>query len=290
MKFIEDEKFVQLTQDMSDAVFGTRVINSRIECFSCKRAGGDKKYAHELGRKFMHEIEISDAQQQDQLQRERSEGIPSSSFPPSSSSSLKPCLTAKPGDSSAATDRLSSSPLGDFHRTVTRRLLTDLILTLNASFPDYDFSDARPDQFLRLRSHATAVHRANERLSEFVASRSRGPEFLHDLWRAIDDVVLLKDSEIYSYDPEDTDFLSCALTDGGGEADRCSPRDNALWSFNYFFVNKALKRIVLFTCVQSMLCDHDPDGAHNYDHPSDGEDDHHHPTMEFDLEHAVSLP
>jgi len=61
MKFIEDDKLIQLTQELSNIVYGNRVVNGRVECFSCKRAGGDKKYAHELTEKYLHEIENSDA-------------------------------------------------------------------------------------------------------------------------------------------------------------------------------------------------------------------------------------
>lgn len=283
MKFIEDEKFVQLTQDLTDAVFGTRVINGRIECFSCKRAGGDKKYAHELAEKFTKEIEISDAQWKEALTKNSGNsddgGVDKRrndvAHFANKSSSLRVLRKGRSSSAGSLSD-LSTSPLGDFHRPVTQRLLTDLILTLNASFPDYDFSSARPDCFQRLRSSTFAVNRANEKLSDFALSE-KGPEFLNDLWRAIDDVVLLKETEIYSFDPEDDsdcEFLS-ALTDGG-EA-RCS--SDALWSFNYFFVNKILKRIVLFTCVQSSLrCD-------AYDSGLEVGPESSYSQVEFDLQH-----
>lgn len=44
---------------------------------------------------------------------------------------------------------LGSSPLGPLSESTTRRLLIDLISTMNASFPDHDFSSLRPDQFTR---------------------------------------------------------------------------------------------------------------------------------------------
>lgn len=50
-----------------------------------------------------------------------------------------------------------------------RRLVTDLILTLNASFPDYDFGDARPSDFCTL-SVPEAMRRINENMSEFVST------------------------------------------------------------------------------------------------------------------------
>lgn len=53
------------------------------------------------------------------------------------------------------------------------------------------------------------------------------------LWSAVDDEVNLSECDIYSYNPD----LS---SDPFGEP-------GCLWSFNYFFYNKRLKRIVFFT-------------------------------------------
>ena len=251
--------------------------------------------------------------------------------------------------SSSNTDALhshgyfSNSSLGDFHEMGTRRLMTDLILTLNASFPDYDFGSFRPDHFIRFSSATAAVNRVNERLSEFAAtlpanthgygrsmmdgvgygygpssSRDTGSVFLQKLWAAIDDVIVLNDCEVYSYVPPAGDndddplgFLTETLAPGGAgggggglvnvsngtssgaiaatatrmstsvvgssgleavsdpavssqqSADATASQGGntavgasmPLWTFNYFFVNKSLKRIVLFACVQTMQND-----------------------------------
>jgi len=253
MKFIEDDKLIQLTQELRDVVFGTRIINGRIECFSCKRAGGEKKYAHELSEKYLHEIENSDAQihQARSISPEKDRKVKSSLRKSRSSSVL------------GSTSRLSTSPLGDFHESVTQRLLTDLILTLNSSFPDYDYSLVRADQFARIRSAKSAMNLANEKLSEFLAAE-KGPEFANDLWSAIDDVIMLKECEIYSYVPADTsdEFLSALR----GDHEPSCPTTAALWSFNYFFVNKPLKRIVFFTCVSCLKNENFNQYTEHYDH------------------------
>ena len=58
---------------------------------------------------------------------------------------------------------------------------------------------------------------------------------IHDkLWVTLNKEINLVDCDIYSYNPDLT-------SDPFGE-------DGSLWSFNYFFFNKKLKRIVLFTC------------------------------------------
>ena len=54
------------------------------------------------------------------------------------------------------------------------------------------------------------------------------------LWGTIDEEISLNNCLIYSYRP---DFCS----DPYGE-------EGTLWSFNYFFYNRLLKRLVFFTC------------------------------------------
>jgi hypothetical protein len=142
--------------------------------------------------------------------------------------------------------------------------MTDLILTLNASFPDYDFSNIRPSHFSRSPSSSVAVNRTNERLSELAACTPQGANFLPQLWNAIDDVINLNESDVYSYVPpsrdDDDDPLSF-LTDSLDGTDSAMP----LWTFNFFFVNKSLKRILLFTCVQTMRTEVEMDELNDED-------------------------
>ncbi|KAJ2505228.1 RNA polymerase III-inhibiting protein maf1 [Coemansia sp. RSA 1939] len=54
------------------------------------------------------------------------------------------------------------------------------------------------------------------------------------MWDIIDDAIKLDDCEVYSYTPE-------------AESDHYD-EEAPVWSFNYFFFNKSLRRIVFFTC------------------------------------------
>jgi len=54
------------------------------------------------------------------------------------------------------------------------------------------------------------------------------------LWAAVEDEISMNECDIYSYNPD-------LASDPFGE-------DGCLWSFNYFFYNKKMKRIVFFTC------------------------------------------
>jgi len=235
MKYLEDEKLTKLTQELTDVVCGTRVINGRIEAYTCKRAGSDKKYAHSLAERYESEV------------------VSSSALPFESSSPY------------------ANGSLGNFQDSSTRRLLTDLILTLNASFPDYDFGNVKPGNFRKLASTKIAISRANQNLSEL--AQKKPPGFLNLLWRSVDEVVVLNECKVYSFHPDGegaddgSDPYTSTTTTTSSRNGLLPPNSSnkdfdmdhphelgaALWSFNYFFVNKTLKRILFFTCVQSCL-------------------------------------
>jgi hypothetical protein len=147
---------------------------------------------------------------------------------------------------------------------------TDLILTLNMSFPDFDFGAVRPTDFAH-PSVKSAVDRINRCLSDVALYRE---SFLTELWSSMDSVIHLSDCDVYSYQPNDGDafFLTQTLTEDSmllgndNTMGHCSTPDKTtgdsslqsqqppttIWSFNYFFVNKTAKRILFFTCVESM--------------------------------------
>lgn len=320
MKFLESGSLAQLTAQLTDATIFERVINGRIEAFTMKRAGTDKKLAHELGEKYRGEIKAEETEfstRIQNMQRSRSESLASIgsidgvSLPipklSPNQNTISPKLmlynppspkpkrvridtTKRPRSYSTGTAPLcalpsgmpkspalrtrsdsfdvkrsisttfpySNSPLGDFHESCTQRLMTDLILTLNSSFPDYDFSNTRPSHFSRLPSPRIALNRAGDKLSELAASSPDKANLLSQIWLAIDDVITLNETEVYSYippnrddDDDPLDFMTETL-DGSDAA-------VLLWGFNFFFVNKSQKRIVFFTCIQTMRTETETD-------------------------------
>uniref|UniRef100_A0A2C9LEN2 Repressor of RNA polymerase III transcription MAF1 homolog n=1 Tax=Biomphalaria glabrata TaxID=6526 RepID=A0A2C9LEN2_BIOGL len=70
--------------------------------------------------------------------------------------------------------------------------------------------------------------------SLFAAAGDRFGAFRQQLWSAVDEEICLKDCYIYSYNP---DLSSDPFSE-----------DGCIWSFNYFFYNVKLKRIVFFSC------------------------------------------
>lgn len=83
---------------------------------------------------------------------------------------------------------LSSSPLGPLSESSTRTLLIDLIITMNASFPDYDFSALRPEQFQRNRDLGAVINHINGHLADLDQSdigfnAASGKTFLGEIWK-----------------------------------------------------------------------------------------------------------
>lgn len=126
----------------------------------------------------------------------------------------------------------SMSGDGALCNVVSRRTLFHLISTLNVSFPDYDFSSAGADEFSREPSLNMVVANIDTYLS--AADGEQYNNVRSSLWSALDTEIVLRECDIYRYNPD-------LHSDPFGE-------DGCLWSFNYFFFNKKLKRIVFFTC------------------------------------------
>lgn len=237
MKYLENEKLTELTAELSDAVLGQsdRVINGRIEAYTMKRAGNDKKFAHALGQRYVAEIEEMEHALAATVERGRKRSCSAVSIAEVSASSSaskkkKQCRSRSHSFDFTLDNGFSSkTTLGDFNELATRRLMTDLILTLNASFPDYDFSNVKPSQFEKLKIQVVR-NRIYEKLSELAAFKSE--DWLVELWTAVNDSIDLRECDIYSFEDD--------------------LEDSALWSFHYFFVNKSLRRVVFFTCSEKL--------------------------------------
>ena len=134
-------------------------------------------------------------------------------------------------------DLYSTSPLGSMHQPKVRRNLINMIITMNAAFPDYDFRSLKAEHFVRRFDHNDVVKTVNGHLAIIAdPGDSRSDTFIDDMWRTIDKAISIKASKIWSYVPE---FIK-----GDPFADA-----NALWSFNYFFYNEEKKQILYFRCL-----------------------------------------
>jgi len=205
MKYLDITSFLDINSLLSNLDAGESIISGQIEAYSCKKVGSDKKLRKELEHQF----------------EELSKSPSKLSKSPS-----------KLSTSSDAHNPLSVSPFGPLSGNASRKTFLYLIATLNASYCDYDFSHATPEQFRKEPNQHMIINSINTTLAGVV------PDFNSDvkdkLWSAIHKEVDLPKADIYSYI---SDMTSDPFMEEG-----------VIWSFNYFFYNRALKRIVFFKC------------------------------------------
>ena len=132
---------------------------------------------------------------------------------------------------------LSASPVGPLTEAGSRRTLIYLLLTMQHIYPDYDFSLLRAHNFSKEKGPERVKANVDTLLLETTkawANENGGDlSFSEQLWSAVDKVINMYECDIYSYNPDESDPF--------GE-------DGYIWSFNYFFYNKKMKRILYFSC------------------------------------------
>ncbi|XP_012941235.1 repressor of RNA polymerase III transcription MAF1 homolog isoform X2 [Aplysia californica] len=238
MKLLENAKLEAINSALCmDLDNCNTYIEGRLESYSCKMAGNDKRLF-----KTMNEEN-----------REAPGGLqalsPSVAFGYASSTS--------PIGTEPYTHAVGSHEEGGILcDTISTKTLFYLISTLNASFnPDYDFSAAKSAEFSRETSLEWVVQNVNSAL--MAAAGDKYGAFKQQLWSSLDDEICLKDCYIYSYNP---DMSSDPFSEEG-----------CIWSFNYFFYNVKLKRIVFFSCRAKRKDTMEMDGDMDFSY--DGNDD-----------------
>lgn len=202
MKFIENQDLEDLSRELSSKQVGLNILRGRIEAIQVDEPTSSNDDSESC------EFNVFDPHS-----RKRSSSLGNYSF-------LRPA-------------RKRSSSVGDLSEPSNQHLFTQIIATLNESFPDYDFSRIRSSQFPHQDVH-TVIRRVNSYLAEFCEF---GSDFLSKLWKTIDIVVNLYQCDIFSYIPAlDDDYPF---------------NEGALWSFNYFFFSKDLMRICYLSCSAS---------------------------------------
>ncbi|CEG68560.1 hypothetical protein RMATCC62417_04799 [Rhizopus microsporus] len=123
------------------------------------------------------------------------------------------------------------SPFGRLTESTPRKTFFYLLATLNAAFPDNDFENVRPDQFIKMPSVEMVMNSVNTTLfnlgNDVVVNQYR-------LWDVLDEIVQLNECDVYTYNPDADD-------------DPMNDEDGYLWSVNYFFFNRKLKRMIFFS-------------------------------------------
>ncbi|XP_004496993.1 uncharacterized protein [Cicer arietinum] len=145
-----------------------------------------------------------------------------------------------------SSDNDSPSPDESLLIRTSRKTLVYLVLALYHMYPDYDFSAVKAHQFFTEESWDSFKQIFDacmfEASKEWVETFG-GDSLLDALFKALDEVVTLADCEIYGYLPD-------------SEADPL-PERGAIWSFNFLFYNRKLKRIVTFrlSCFSNLIGD-----------------------------------
>lgn len=222
MKFMPNRDLDIVTSTLNFSTPDLHVVGG-CDLYTTKAAGGDKK----LYKNIENGLE---AQHRANLQFSRSLSPPQAQL-------LAPSLNLS-----------RSSPFGDLGVISSRRTYAYLIATLNASHPDYDFSHTlRPSDFKRERLRhvmntldSTMYNLRPRPLNSFLmipgmssgsgCSPSSQSCWGPGMWRLVDQQMSLKECSIYQYAPDDSDPFE-------------DDDEGSLWSFNYFFFNKARKRV-----------------------------------------------
>jgi hypothetical protein len=151
---------------------------------------------------------------------------------------LSRSLEADVAEGSSPAD-MGKSPMGPLSEASSRKTLIYLILTLNHTYPDYDFSLLRAHHFRKEAGVKAIEETVSSTLLEVSRIWDNTPgygerPFGDTLWSALDEAIGLSDCDVYSYksDGEDDPF---------GEAGN-------IWSFNYFLYNRKQKRVLYFSC------------------------------------------
>eukprot|EP00752_Nemacystus_decipiens_P012322 g10925.t1 len=290
MKFLDEPRLAYWSNFLRSVELGDRLLSVRTDAFSCKKAGDDKRLSKELERQLSASLPARTGPAPS-----RSSSTPSSSSttaaaaaggaasgmiaPPASRATSGGGFGAAGGGASAAAAAAAtaaanaaaasfgtSPSFGVLTDVGVRRTLVDLICTMNASFPDYDFSGVRPDNFEKEASVSLVRNKVNAALAEI--SVIHNTIFLESFWADLDEVMKLKDCEVYSYSP---DMEGDPFTEG------------CLWSFNHFFVNKSLKRVLFLHCTtKSKLQVMDDMNMMGSMSDSDADDDEDQEEAEFD--------
>ena len=206
-KWRREEVAKRLQKQLSNSI----VDNGNDEKRSSKEANNSKGNDNEVGKKDSDSLKPT-------VMRSRSVSFAQSGHTMSLAKSF--ALGAKPA---------SIGPLKD---PSVRKRIINLIATMNATFQDYDFSNVKPERFVRHQSYKDIMPVINKNFAEVVEIHNRG--FLKILWDALDDAMSVRECEVFSYLVDDDDPK--AVT-------------GDLWSINYFFFNPSMNRMAYLKCV-----------------------------------------
>jgi len=235
MKYIENLSLENLTKIITNyELGGGLVINGRIEVYSTKKVNDEKKQVKIIENKFdtvfnttnnnIIKMDCNDENEDDKI------NISTTNTTSTTTTSTNNINTSQKVAVSTTNVHNNKSNIND-SSIKTKKVLGDLIQTMNCSMVDYDFSELSPDSFIQTNINV-AIQDINSHIVEITVQL---PNFINNLWRDISDVMInLNQCEVYK------------LVD---EAFIDEFENGMKWSFNYFFCSKEYKRVCYFTCI-----------------------------------------
>eukprot|EP00184_Porphyridium_aerugineum_P003182 CAMPEP_0184695442 /NCGR_PEP_ID=MMETSP0313-20130426/3062_1 /TAXON_ID=2792 /ORGANISM="Porphyridium aerugineum, Strain SAG 1380-2" /LENGTH=316 /DNA_ID=CAMNT_0027153893 /DNA_START=113 /DNA_END=1063 /DNA_ORIENTATION=+ len=287
MKYLDSIELTSAQDALCSLELGGTRINARIEAYSCKLAGQDKRFCKSLELEFL--------EREKEKQKNSPSPMPlshsgngshgtgwSGMGSPTSLASQKlnpsalvvpeePLNGSRPLEANMPISNLSSSVISrslsntsaatldiDMTMPATRRMIWNLISTINQAYPDYDFSSSALE-LLRKEEDASKTIEMIDGYLQLAYASSQGPfSFRNHLWKTIDDMITLKDCQVFSFNCDEVEDEISYINDddehNGMEVEDQSPFDphGKLWSFNIFFYNKSLNRVLYFSAFSSI--------------------------------------
>ena len=234
MKYIENLSLENLTKIVTNyELGGGLVINGRIEVYSTKKVNDEKKQVKLIENKFdtvfnttnnnIIKMDCNDGNEDDKINNST----------PNTSAAITTMTSSNNNSTSNTAQKVvnNNNKNSNDSSIKTKKVLGDLIQTMNCSMVDYDFSELSPDSFVQTNINV-AIQDINSHIVEITVQL---PNFINNLWRDISDVMInLNQCEVYK------------LVD---EAFIDEFENGMKWSFNYFFCSKEYKRVCYFTCI-----------------------------------------
>ncbi|KAJ3099771.1 RNA polymerase III-inhibiting protein maf1 [Phlyctochytrium bullatum] len=166
MKYLEYESLEEINTALSCVDTGDMRVFGRLEAYSCKNTQDDKKLKQHIEHKKYDDT-----------------------------------LEAGSPDAISFSLRSPVSPFGPLSQPTSRKTLFYLLATLNAAFPDYDFSDLKPESFVKIPSVGMVVNHINSTL--FAMGNDGFAQAVNSkIWLAVDEIVQVKECDIYSFVPD----------------------------------------------------------------------------------------
>lgn len=215
MKLLLNPTLMQISEAISGET-KEAIVDCRIESYSCKMIAQEKKMFKSLLSE--HKPQSMEALSPAVM----TQGVAHTLSP----SNLSPSVLSKSLD----------NPPDMLQHSCSTRTLYYLKATLNTVFaPDYDFSNARSEEFCKEPSIDFVQRTLYGHLATVLGDKV--VRLTNALWAELEKEISPSECDIYSYRPD-------------GESDPFG-EEGSLWSLNYFLYNKRLKRIVFIRAQAS---------------------------------------